>query len=47
MKLLVVEDDPRAAKAVTRGLQEHGFLVQTALAGPAGWQWLDRNPLTC
>lgn len=36
MKLLVVEDDPRAAKAVTRGLHEHGFLVQTALDGPSG-----------
>ncbi len=36
MKLLIVEDDPRAALALERGLRPHGFIVETALDGLQG-----------
>lgn len=36
MKLLIVEDDPRAALALERGLKPHGFAVNTALDGLQG-----------
>ena len=36
MKLLIVEDDPRATLALERGLRPHGFTVETALDGLQG-----------
>lgn len=36
MKLLIVEDDNRAALALERGLRPHGFVVQTAPDGVQG-----------
>ena len=36
MKLLIVEDDHRAALALERGLRPHGFLVETAMDGLQG-----------
>ena len=36
MKLLIVEDDPRAAKALERAFSEHGFNVELALDGEVG-----------
>ena len=37
MKLLIVEDDPRAAKALERAFSEHGFGVELALDGELGF----------
>lgn len=36
MKLLIVEDDIRAAAALERGLREHGYGVEVAHTGPDG-----------
>ncbi len=36
MKLLIVEDDPRATKALERAFNEHGFSVELALDGELG-----------
>lgn len=36
MKLLLVEDDPRAARALERGLREEGFTVEVAHDGEEG-----------
>ena len=36
MRLLLVEDDYRAAQAIRAGLEEHGFSVETARDGLAG-----------
>ncbi|MBL0209835.1 MAG: response regulator [Holophagaceae bacterium] len=36
MRLLIVEDDPRAAKALERSFGEHGFGVELALDGELG-----------
>ncbi len=36
MKLLIVEDDNRAALALERGLRPHGFVVETAMDGLQG-----------
>jgi two-component system copper resistance phosphate regulon response regulator CusR len=36
MKLLVVEDDPKAAATLTKGLTENGFVVDTAATGDDG-----------
>ncbi|HEX4608149.1 MAG TPA: heavy metal response regulator transcription factor [Urbifossiella sp.] len=37
MKLLVVEDDPKAAAALARGLTENGFVVDVAATGDDGF----------
>ncbi len=39
MRVLVVEDEQRLAKAVARGLQEHGFVVELAHDGVTG-HWM-------
>jgi DNA-binding response OmpR family regulator len=39
VKLLVVEDDPKLASAVTRGLEAEGFTVDVARNGDDGW-WM-------
>lgn len=39
MKLLVVEDDPKIATAVKRGLEGEGFTVDVATDGDDGW-WM-------
>src|SRR5688500_8925518 len=36
MRLLVVEDEPRMAAALAKGLQAEGFVVQVAPDGPTG-----------
>jgi two-component system copper resistance phosphate regulon response regulator CusR len=36
MKILVVEDEPRALEYIRQGLSEHGFTVETALTGTDG-----------
>jgi two-component system, OmpR family, copper resistance phosphate regulon response regulator CusR len=36
MKVLLIEDDPRTARAVSRGLGEEGALVDIALSGEEG-----------
>lgn len=36
MKILVVEDEPRAAEYLRQGLSEHGYTVETALTGAEG-----------
>ncbi len=38
MRLLVVEDEPRLAAALRRGLVAEGFLVDLETTGPAGWE---------
>lgn len=38
MKILVVEDEPRAAEYLRQGLSENGFIVETALTGADGLQ---------
>lgn len=35
MRLLLVEDEPRMARLLDRGLQEEGYVVATAAEGPA------------
>ena len=39
MKLLVIEDDAKIARAVTRGLRAEGYTVHTAMRGDDGL-WL-------
>jgi DNA-binding response OmpR family regulator len=39
VKLLVVEDDPKIATAVRRGLEDEGFTVDVAADGDEGW-WM-------
>src|SRR5215831_12355101 len=36
MRLLLVEDDRKAARVLTRGLQEEGFVVDIAHSGDVG-----------
>lgn len=36
MKILIVEDEPRAAEYLRQGLSEHGYVVDTALTGADG-----------
>jgi len=35
MRILLVEDEPKMAAALARGLRKHGYAVDTAAAGPA------------
>ncbi len=37
MRVLVVEDEPRLAKAIKRGLEDHGFAVDVAYDGQEGF----------
>ncbi len=37
MRVLVVEDEPRLAKAIKRGLEDHGFAVDVAHDGQEGF----------
>ncbi|ALK97741.1 transcriptional regulator [Massilia sp. WF1] len=36
MKILVIEDEPRAAEYLRQGLSEHGYVVDTAISGADG-----------
>ena len=36
MRVLLIEDDRKAAKLLTKGLQEEGFVVDVAPTGEAG-----------
>lgn len=40
MKILVVEDDIKIAKALTKGLTEEGYIVDTAYNGEEGYDFL-------
>ncbi len=42
MHVLVVEDETRLAKAIARGLEDHGFVVEVAHDGRTGY-WLARQ----
>jgi len=44
MRLLVVEDDPRIAGFLSKGLQEAGFTVDRAGTGPQGLSTALREP---
>ena len=39
MKLLVVEDEPKLADLLRKGLEEEGHAVTVALDGPTGWEY--------
>jgi len=41
MKLLLVEDDPRTAHAVARGLREEGYVVDVAASAEDGEALVD------
>ena len=47
MKLLIVEDDPRAAKALERAFSEHGFSVELALDGELGFLLAKAGEFDC
>jgi len=47
MKLLIVEDDPRAAKALERGFAEHGFNVELASDGEMGLSLAKAGEFDC
>ncbi|MBF6613404.1 MAG: response regulator transcription factor [Chloroflexi bacterium] len=38
MRILVVEDEEDLANAIAKGLRKHGYAVDTALEGEAGWE---------
>lgn len=38
MKILIVEDDPRIAQNIQKGLEEKGFSTEIAFDGQMGWQ---------
>jgi two-component system copper resistance phosphate regulon response regulator CusR len=44
MRILVVEDDPRTAGFVRKGLVENGFAVDVAASGPEGLQFARTLP---
>lgn len=41
--ILIVEDEPRIADFLVRGLTEEGYQVEHAATGPAGWLALQRG----
>lgn len=41
MRVLVVEDERKISAYVKRGLEEHGFAVDTAFTGPEALDWAD------
>ena len=43
--ILLVEDDPALRTLTTRALQENGYLVRPASAGPEMWLALDQGPV--
>jgi two-component system copper resistance phosphate regulon response regulator CusR len=47
MKLLIVEDDPRAAQALERSLRQHCFLVETAFDGLQGLSMAKQETFDC
>lgn len=47
MRLLLVEDDPRAAKSLERSLGEHGFIVEVATDGEAGLELAKGGSFDC
>lgn len=47
MKLLIVEDDPRAAQALERSLRQHGFIVETAFDGLEGLALARQGAFDC
>ena len=40
MKALIIEDDPKIVSFIQKGLQEEGFIVDTAQDGEEGWYLL-------
>lgn len=47
MKLLIVEDEPRAAQALERSLRQHAFLVETAQDGLQGLRLARQGDFDC
>jgi two-component system copper resistance phosphate regulon response regulator CusR len=47
MRILVVEDNERAARSLGRSLEQHGFSVEVALDGPAGLELARRGDFDC
>jgi len=47
MKLLIVEDDARAAKALERAFSEHGFSVELAMDGEMGLHLAKAGEFDC
>ncbi|MGE5608035.1 MAG: heavy metal response regulator transcription factor [Bacillota bacterium] len=43
MKLLIIEDDVKAAACLQRGLTEHGFVVDTTGSGDEGLRLIEAN----
>lgn len=43
MRILVIEDNPKMADAIRRGLTEHGYVVETCLTGFQGEETALRN----
>ena len=43
MKILIIEDDPRVAELIQRGLREQGFETTPAYDGLSGKKLVDRN----
>lgn len=47
MKVLLVEDDPRAARSLERSLGEHGFIVEVASDGEQGLEFAKSGCFDC
>ena len=45
MKLLLVEDDRKAARSLQQGLREEGFIVDGAQDGQAASKWRGQNAI--
>jgi two-component system copper resistance phosphate regulon response regulator CusR len=43
LKLLIIEDDVKAAACLQRGLTEHGFVVDTTDSGDEGLRYIEAN----
>src|SRR6267142_2321130 len=44
MRVLVIEDEPKIAAYLKRGLQEQGYAVDGAANGPDGLDWAEAAP---
>ena len=43
MRILVVEDEKKMVSFIERGLKEEGYVVDTALDGEKGWEYVSLN----
>ena len=44
MRILVVEDEPKAAQYFAKGLRENGFVVETTGRGDEAWRLIQHEP---